>query len=176
VVALWETLRDNDAFHLGDNDALRDTLADGFFYEVALELGGRRNRFGVYAPEALESETGEGRYARVVSAIRALEEATTDLIEPLPVESVSLQVMESSPVQVTLEIEGILRDSCTELHETTQAREGNAVTVTVTTVRPKDAFCAEAITMITHRVQLDGNFPPGRYTVTVNGVKTAFET
>lgn len=176
LTALWTTLRDNDVFRLGDNDDLTDRLADGFFYEVTVELGERRNRFSVYAPEALESETGEGRYAAIVDAIRALEEATTDVIEPLPVESVSLQIMESFPVQVALEVEGILRDSCTELHEMAQAREGNAVTVSITTIRPKEALCAEVVTMITHRVKLDGTFPPGRYTVTVNGVERAFET
>lgn len=98
----------------------------------------------------------------------------THTIADLPIESVSVAILESVPTQVNLEIEGYLADSCTTLHETTEQREGDTIHVQVTTIRPIDLVCATVITEIEHTVPL-GFFDPGVYKVVVNGITLKFE-
>ena len=92
----------------------------------------------------------------------------------LPVEAVEVQVLESFPVQVQAIVTGYLPDSCTELGATTQTRAGTDVTVTITVTRPAGALCAAVITPVEQVIALDGEFPPGSYTVTVNGLRQSF--
>ena len=100
----------------------------------------------------------------------------THIIDDLPIQKVSVAILESFPVQANLMIEGYLADSCTTLHETTERREGNTIHVQVTTKRPRDLACAAviSITEIEHVVSL-GTFDPGLYKAIVNSGKVAFE-
>lgn len=173
---LWRTLVANDAFALPTNTELRDTLADGFQYEVTLSLDDREHRFTVYAPESLQSETGEGRYARVVSAIESLPMGDVFVFFDLQVDDVDFLFLESFPVQVVAEIEGTLPTPCTELREISQTRDGNTVELRITVKQDIDVSCIQVTEPFETSVKLDGNFPPGDYDVIVNGETFSFTT
>ena len=91
-----------------------------------------------------------------------------------PVAGVEVLLLESFPVQVQVVVTGDLPDPCTTIGPIAQARNGNAVTVTLPTVRDPDAFCAQVLVPFTETVPLAGEFPAGDYTVSVNGVERAF--
>ena len=99
----------------------------------------------------------------------------THVIADLPVENISVRILEIYPVQIDLVVEGILTDSCTTIYQTTQRREGDTVHVHITTKRPKDLACATVISPIEVSVRLEGIFEPGTYKLIVNGVEELFE-
>ena len=94
-----------------------------------------------------------------------------------PVEEIQLQIMESFPIQVAVVVEGYLPDGCTEIDEINQTFDEEASTffVEITTVRPSDAVCTQAIVPFEERISLDvRGLPAGTYTVDVNGVTDSF--
>jgi inhibitor of cysteine peptidase len=91
------------------------------------------------------------------------------------VESVELRILESFPVQVHAVVRGFLADGCTTLDEVIQQLEGNTFYVTITTVRPADAVCTEALVPFEQIVPLAvEGLPAGTYTVDANGVTATF--
>ena len=92
----------------------------------------------------------------------------------LPVESIEVLILESFPPQIHVVVRGSLPDGCTELGEIVQERSGNAITVTVQTTRDPQALCTQALVPVEETVVLAGDFPPGEYTVSVNGVTESF--
>ena len=95
------------------------------------------------------------------------------IIANMPIAEIEVLLAESQPVQVTVEVNGWLPDSCTAHHETHQTQEGNTITIQITTTRPKDAFCATVVTEYQERFFI-GALPAGDYTVIVNDVKQEF--
>ena len=95
------------------------------------------------------------------------------IVAEMHVKAVEVRIAESTPAQVIVEVIGWLPDSCTSRHETHQSREGNTVTIRMTTKRPKDSVCATVVTEIREQV-LIGTFPPGDYVVIVNQMKQEF--
>ena len=93
---------------------------------------------------------------------------------PAQIDSVSVEVAESFPVQVFAHIQGTLGDGCTSLGAITQQREGNTIEVSVNAHHSGAEVCTMMAKFIDERVQLDGTFPAGEYTVRVNGVETTF--
>lgn len=92
------------------------------------------------------------------------------------VDSIDILMMESMPVQVTVVARGNLPDGCTSIGEAATQREGNAFVVTLTTTRPQDAICTEALVPYEQPIPLDvAGLPAGAYTVTVNGAGGTFE-
>lgn len=94
-----------------------------------------------------------------------------------PVEEIQLQIMESFPIQVAVLVEGYLPDGCTEIDGINQTfnEETNTFFVEITTVRPADAVCTQAIVPFEERISLDvRGLPAGTYTVDVNGVTDTF--
>jgi inhibitor of cysteine peptidase len=92
------------------------------------------------------------------------------------VETVDILILESFPVQVNVVARGNLPDGCTTIGDATQERDGNTFRVTITTVRPADAMCTEALVPFEKVIALDVyGLPAGTYTVDVNGVAAAFE-
>lgn len=89
------------------------------------------------------------------------------------VESVDVLTAESFPVQIFVAATGYFPDGCTEVHEVTVEQSGNDYTITITTRRPTDAICTQALVEHTESVGL-GSPPPGDYTATVNGVSSEF--
>ncbi len=95
-------------------------------------------------------------------------------IKPMPIETVNVQIRESQPVQVAVEVSGTLNDGCTEFHQMSQVRTGTTIEITITTIRPKDMMCTQQLTFYTNTIALEGEFPSGTYTVRVNGVEQTF--
>jgi len=92
------------------------------------------------------------------------------------VEDIEILLLESFPIQVLVVAQGNLPDSCTEIAETTVEQDGNTFRVTITTSRPADAMCAQALVPFEERISLDVvGLPAGVYTVNINGVSDTFE-
>jgi hypothetical protein len=175
---LWQTLEANDVFTLPTNEKMLDMVADAFLYEIFVERSEKRNQFTVYAPGVLASETGEGRHNAIVQAIQELADSLQPsgefIIAEMPINDISVEVLEIFPVQVQVVVNGHLSDGCTELNEITQQREENTIHIRITTKRPKDAFCILIIKAFQDRIRLKGDFPAGNYKVIVNGVEKEF--
>lgn len=91
------------------------------------------------------------------------------------VDTLDIAVMESFPVQVRAVARGYLPDSCTEIDDITQTRSGNTFTVSITTTRPSDAYCAQVLKPFEENISLRvSGLLKGTYTVNVNGVRETF--
>lgn len=92
-----------------------------------------------------------------------------------PVESIDIQILESFPVQVQVIARGNLPDGCTTIDEVLTERIDQLFRVTITTERPADAICTEALVPFDEVVQLDVlGLSAGEYQVDVNGVTGSF--
>ena len=79
---------------------------------------------------------------------------------------------EAVPVEVL--IKGALPDACSALNDATQSRAANLLDVTLTMRRPRGALCAQVVRPFRFYLPLDGLFPPGSYTLKVNGAAYPF--
>ena len=95
------------------------------------------------------------------------------IIADMPIKEIDVLIEESDPVQVSINVVGYLSDSCTAHHETHQGREGNTITIQITTIRPADAVCAAVVTEHQEVVAL-GTLPAGDYKVIVNDMEQEF--
>ncbi len=92
------------------------------------------------------------------------------------VDSVQIMILESFPVQIQVVAEGYLPDGCTEIDKITTEREKNTFNVNITTKRPKDAICTQAIVPFNETIPLEvQGLKAGNYTVNVNGITGSFE-
>lgn len=96
------------------------------------------------------------------------------IIREISISSIEVLILESFPYQINLHVTGNLQDGCSVLHDATQKREGNTVTVSITSERPKDAFCTLNAPPYDEVISLEGGFLPGDYTVLVNSVRENF--
>lgn len=93
--------------------------------------------------------------------------------ENAQLEEISVNVMESFPLQVSVTLRGSLPDGCTKVLETTAEREGEVFTIKILTGRPADAVCTQALVPFEETLALDViGLPAGTYTVKAYG-KTA---
>lgn len=91
------------------------------------------------------------------------------------VQSIDILQLESFPVQVNVVAAGYLPDGCTEIDGITEERNGNTFTVTLTTKRPADMMCTEAIVPFEKVISLDVyGLGAGTYDVDVNGINGSF--
>ena len=125
--------------------------------------------------------SGGGRAARTV--FLALAAGLTGCDSPsapslvsgtLPIESVEVVVLESFPYQLRAQVRGYLPDGCTRLDQVRQSREGNVITVTITTLRERDAICILLIEIVERNIALEGTYLPGDYLLRVNGLERRF--
>lgn len=94
------------------------------------------------------------------------------------VEDTEVLILESFPVQVHVLVTGYLPDGCTQIHEKSVLfdKEEKLFTVDMTTLRPADAMCTEAIVPYEETIVLDVyGLEKGTYIVDVNGVRNEFE-
>lgn len=91
----------------------------------------------------------------------------------LQIAQVQLRVMESSPVQGVVEVQGIIPDACSTVREPEVSRSGNTVTIQIFGERPRDRACAQVIRVYQQNVPL-GALQPGDYVLHVNDVTTGF--
>jgi inhibitor of cysteine peptidase len=91
------------------------------------------------------------------------------------VDSIDLLIMESFPVQINVVARGSLPDGCTTIDQIVQKRQGNTFKVTITTRRPADKMCTEALVPFEESIALEvAGLPAGTYTVDVNGTTGSF--
>ncbi len=87
---------------------------------------------------------------------------------PVVVEAVQVNVLESNPPQLSLEITGYIPDGCEVPVEIRQQREGNTVQVELNRELPADQGCTAIVRDYEGTVRLDGSFSPGSYQIEVN--------
>jgi len=93
------------------------------------------------------------------------------------IDEVSIQILESFPVQVEILIRGNLPDSCTEIDQVSQRfdAEDNTFWIELTTVRTQEDACAQALVPFEENVSLDVyGLAAGSYRVDVNGTSNTF--
>lgn len=93
------------------------------------------------------------------------------------VSSVEVRRVDEYPTRLSAVVRGALRDTCTRIDSVRQEPvRGNKLVLTVTTERPVDQVCAQAVTPfeMTAPLMLEG-LPLGEYAITVNGVSTTFK-
>ncbi len=81
---------------------------------------------------------------------------------------VDVTVMESYPMQISLDVEGEHPDGCDFPVQTRQRREGNQVMVEVFREIPVDVFCPMILKPYSDRIFLEGGFESGEYRISVN--------
>ncbi|MHB0859029.1 MAG: hypothetical protein ACYC5M_15860 [Anaerolineae bacterium] len=94
-----------------------------------------------------------------------------DLEALVPVESISLNVVESLPTQVSVTVYGHMPDDCTRVGSITQAISGNRILITLAAEHMVSPDCGQEPVYYeqTVLVNVEG-LAPGRYSVDVNGV------
>ncbi len=117
--------------------------------------------------------TGCANIDDILEDIGAPREGDGTIITNMPIAEIEVLLAASDPVQVTVEVNGWLPDSCTTHHETHQTQEGNTITIQITTIRPRDFACATVVTEYQENVSI-GTLTAGDYTVIVNDVEQQF--
>jgi len=72
-------------------------------------------------------------------------------------------------------VKGYLPDTCSELHEVLQSRQGSEVNVRLEMRRPEGALCAAVVRPYRFYVRLSDSFEPGSYTLNFNSRIQTFE-
>lgn len=85
------------------------------------------------------------------------------------INSVSVNVMESFPMQISLDVSGEHPDGCDYPVKVDQSRSGNTVTISVYREVPNDVMCPMMLNPYDATIKLDGTFESGSYTIKVNG-------
>ena len=86
------------------------------------------------------------------------------------INTVTVNVMESSPMQISLEVSGEHPDGCDLPVRVGQSRDGNTVEIEIYREVPNDMMCPMILNPYEATIQLEGTFDSGNYTITVNGV------
>jgi hypothetical protein len=93
------------------------------------------------------------------------------------VSSLEVRIVNEYPTRLSAVVKGVLRDTCTRIDSVRQEPvSGNKLVLTVTTERPLDQVCAQAVTPfeLTAPLMLEG-LPPGEYSIAVNGITATFK-
>lgn len=92
------------------------------------------------------------------------------------VERLDVRILESFPVQVHVVLTGYLPDGCTTINATEAVQEGTTFRIRLTTTRPADAICTQAITPFEETVALDvAGLAAGTYQVAANDLAVGFD-
>lgn len=95
--------------------------------------------------------------------------------ENAKVKEMYVEVLESFPVQIRVQLVGYLPDGCTKIDEVNSSRDGDAFTIEIITKRPTDMICTMAIVPFEETVMLDvEGLPAGEYTVVHNEIAETF--
>lgn len=92
----------------------------------------------------------------------------------MQIDSVDIQIAESTPVQVSTRLQGTLADGCTSLSTISQERTENTINIILTAEHSGDEACIMVAPMIDETVVLEGEFPPGEYIVRVGDIEQTF--
>ena len=105
-----------------------------------------------------------------------VDTTTETVIEPMQINDFHLIGMDSEPPQPAAAIDGLLGDSCSAIDSVSQSREGNTISIQINVRRTTGPTieCAEIAQSYNETLLLEGAFPPGDYTLVVNGGPLAF--
>ena len=92
----------------------------------------------------------------------------------IPIESVTIRIAQSFPVQVFARVQGFVGDGCSSLLPIEQSRAGNVITLEIKRQRPRDAICTQIAILFDQDIRLEGEFRTGEYTLNVNGSASSF--
>lgn len=123
----------------------------------------QRAEFTLYSDNVFEEDPIGGRDDMLISS-------------DAYVEGLSIDIMESYPVQVRVNLTGHLPDGCTKIHEIRSSRDGNTFTIEVITETPAgDIACTMALVPFeeSHDLEVEG-LPAGEYTVRVDDLRGSF--
>jgi inhibitor of cysteine peptidase len=97
------------------------------------------------------------------------------LLNAAPIDTISINTLESFPVQQVLVVSGQLPDGCTYLNDPIQTRDGNVFNIELTTYRQGE-LCTQALVPYEKIIPLEvNNLPAGVYIVDINGREISFE-
>jgi hypothetical protein len=88
---------------------------------------------------------------------------------PIQVDSVEVVL-----APLSTHVRGVIGDGCTELSGVSMQRSGNAVSITIWSLRPEGAICTQIAKLYDATLALPGEFPPGEYVLRVNSVEKTF--
>lgn len=131
--------------NIGDLIRLLIILAGSFFFGVSSEVGP--------APMPPQGMPPGGH--------------TTNNV-PLVIEAVEVLVLESYPMQLTLQVSGYQQDGCQAPVQVTQSRDGSTVIVQVYRTMLPGAMCPQVIQSYEASIKLEGGYESGDYTIRVN--------
>ena len=101
------------------------------------------------------------------------EPANSETVGEAIVNEISLNLMESFPLQASVTVQGDLNDGCTQIAEAVQDQQGDTIYLTVFTARAADEICDMALMPFEETFPLDiAGLPAGDYTISVNGTTT----
>ena len=116
---------------------------------------------------------------RVTVAPAPPDSTTRTLTFPVVVDSVGVRVAgrpaRGDGVAVEAVVQGSFPDACSVLSGVEQGRSGHYVTVTATMRQPLETVCAAVVRPFRFYVVLDGAYPAGSYTLTVNDAAYPFQ-
>jgi hypothetical protein len=95
-------------------------------------------------------------------------------VEDVTIESVEVQLAESFPVQVFVNVSGYLPDPCWEPREPVVEQDGSRFNIEIVAERKADQMCPQVIEPYESTIGL-GTMEPGDYLVDVNGLEQEFE-
>ena len=85
------------------------------------------------------------------------------------INSVTVKVMESSPMQISIDVVGEHPDGCEFPVIVDQSRSGNTIKVEIYREVPNDVMCPMMLNPYEGTIKLNGSFTSGTYTINVNG-------
>ncbi len=162
------------------------SVANGWKYTIEFDSRhtGYGNRSGQIRSELQTHHTaevtvqnGEVKIAVMDGVWDMINQRTLDDIEisPAPIHEVEVNIMKSNPPQIGIYIKGGLPDGCTVFHDAVVTREGNTVSISVTTKRPKSEQCIALYSYFEEYLNLGSDFTSGAtYTLKVNDYTTTF--
>lgn len=95
-------------------------------------------------------------------------------VERVTIEQVSVNIAESYPVQVFVDVTGTMPDPCWEAQEPAIEEKGARIEIEIVAERDPDEVCAQVVQEYQKNIAL-GTMEPGEYVVEVNGVESEFE-
>ncbi len=135
---------------------------------------GRLPTTGDYTVEVINTGQGAANFTLQVTIVTPGNGPINDGGEAV-LELLTVETLESFPVQVQAVIRGQLPDACTYVANVQQVREGNTFRLRLTTARYANRRCAAVLTPFEQRVVLaTSGLPAGAYSVRINQISTGF--
>lgn len=134
-------------------------LVLGFFFVLTAVFSG-----GAFPGSGGASDGGQGG-----GEVRPTPPGTNAAQVLTVIESVDAVILESFPVQISLNVTGYQPDGCDFPVFVEQTRDGNNVSIKIYRELPVDIMCTMMLLPYNENIKLDGTFESGTYQIDVNG-------